>query len=231
MPSTHPPHLINPVISPSLLSCDFANMESELKALEEVNNIWIHLDVMDGHFVPNLTFGIPVIERISQVTHQPLDAHLMVTNPELHLEKMQNFGLHNITFHYEAMPDPLAFIRQSKGQYPSLGISIRPETPTSLLSDEMLQYINLVLVMSVNPGLGGQSFLPSALEKIAMLKTRRSDLAANFSIQVDGGINEDTAKHAIAAGADNLVAGSYVFKATPQDYQNRIEQLRSSLRS
>ena len=216
---------MKPIISPSLLSCDFANIESELKALHRAPNIWIHLDVMDGHFVPNLTFGIPVVERIAQVSKQTLDVHLMVTNPELHIEKMQGFGLHNITFHLEAVPMALPLIDKAKESYPSVGISIRPQTPVSELSDQVLQSVDLVLVMSVNPGQGGQTFLSCALEKIAELAQRRKQLKTDFNIQVDGGINEKTASQAIAAGADNLVAGSYIFAGPSSDYLDKIERL------
>ena len=213
------------IISPSLLSCDFANIEAELKALQGTRDIWIHLDVMDGHFVPNLTFGIPVVKRIAQVSDQVLDVHLMVTNPLLHIEKMKDFGLHNVTFHLEAVSDPMALILQAKKYYPSVGVSICPQTPVEEFSDQILQNVDLVLVMSVHPGQGGQSFLSSSLKKITALAKRRKQLGPDFSIQVDGGINQKTAGLAIAAGADNLVAGTYIFDGPSHTYLERIEQL------
>ena len=213
------------IISPSILACDFANIESELNALKGIEKIWIHLDIMDGHFVENLTFGIPVVKRIAEVTRHKLDAHLMVTNPEFHITKMRDFGLHNITFHYEAVKNPLSLIEKAKGDYPNVGLSIRPQTGVAELSDEVLRSLDLVLIMSVNPGLGGQSFLPVALDKIATLKKRRKSLRANFIIQVDGGINRETARRTIAVGADNLVAGSYIFNGPQNSYRDNIESL------
>ena len=214
------------LISPSLLSCDFVNIESELKALQGIEDIWIHLDIMDGHFVPNLTFGIPIVKRISQVTDQNLDAHLMVDNPAFHIEKMASFGLHNITFHHEAVEDTLPLIHRAKKDYPSVGISLKPETDVSQLSNEVLQNVDLVLVMSVNPGFGGQPFLAHALAKMTSLKMRRHSLGASFTIQVDGGINKETGKQAIASGADNLVAGSYIFQGPQKNYLSRIKSLQ-----
>ena len=213
-------------VSPSILSCDFANIEFELKALEGIGDLWVHLDIMDGHFVNNLTFGIPVVKRIAQISTHKLDAHLMVTNPEFHIEKMATFGLHNITFHHEAVTDPMPLIERAKGSYPSVGLSIKPETSVEQLSDEILRALDLVLVMSVGPGHGGQSFIPSSLEKISVLKGRRERLGADFTIQVDGGINSETAEECLARGVDNLVAGSYIFGASFEDYSKRVESLR-----
>ena len=219
---------MNPIISPSLLSCDFLNMASELKALQDSENIWIHLDIMDGHFVSNLTFGIPIIKKISEFSTKPLDAHLMVTNPDFHIEQMKDFNLHNITFHLEATSDCLALIKKAKKDYPNVGVSIKPKTPPAELTDEVLEAADLILVMSVEPGHGGQAFLPSSLEKVAALKERRERLGTSFTIQIDGGINSQTAKLALRAGAENLVAGSAIFKDAGGDYSNRIEQLRLS---
>ena len=219
------------VISPSLLSCDFANIELELRPFHGMENIWIHLDIMDGHFVSNLTFGVPVVKRICEVTGQRSDAHLMVTNPEFHIEKMKGFGLHNITFHYEARPvETRALILQAKKNYPSVGVSIRPKTAVSQLSDEVLEAVDLVLIMSVNPGFGGQSFLPSTLEKITTLKGRRNELGTRLDIQVDGGINQETAGQALAMGADNLVVGSYIFNGSRDSYRERVKSLQRMAR-
>lgn len=214
-------------ISPSILACDFANIESELKKIEDAKDIWIHLDIMDGHFVPNLTFGIPVVKRIGQVTNHTLDAHLMVSNPEFHIERMSDLGVTNITFHHEAVVDSMKLIKKAKQLYKSVGLSIKPKTEATDLSDEILSEIDVVLVMSVEPGFGGQSFMPNALDKISILKERRTKLGAEFIIQVDGGINKTTYKDVIDAGADNLVAGSYVFSEPNQDYISRIESLRN----
>jgi ribulose-phosphate 3-epimerase len=214
------------IISPSLLACDFLNIEPELNAFSGVKDIWFHLDIMDGHFVPNLTFGHPIIELITKKAPHKCDAHFMVTNPEFHGETLKNSGLHNFTFHVEATTDSLGLIKKLKAHYPSVGISIKPNTPVSALTDEILKAIDLVLVMSVEPGFGGQSFMPSAYDKIKELKNRRESLKAHFQIQVDGGVTDQNSKALIAAGADNLVAGSYIFKTTKNNYAAKIESLR-----
>ena len=214
------------IISPSLLACDFLNIEPELNAFSGVKDMWFHLDIMDGHFVPNLTFGHPIIELITKKAVHKCDAHFMVTNPEFHGETLKNSGLHNFTFHVEATPDSLGLIQKLKTYYPSVGISIKPNTPTNTLTDQILKAVDLVLVMSVEPGFGGQSFMPAAYDKIKELKSRREELNTHFQIQVDGGVTDQNAKNLIAAGADNLVAGSYIFKTTKDKYSEKIESLR-----
>ena len=214
------------IIAPSLLACDFLNIEPELKAFDGVDDIWFHLDIMDGHFVPNLTFGHPIIELIVKKASHKCDAHFMVTNPEFHGETLKHTGLHNFTFHVEATSDPLKLIQELKKHYPSVGISIKPNTPCSSLSDEILMAIDLVLVMSVEPGFGGQSFMPSAYDKIKDLVSRRTQLKTQFQIQVDGGITDKNAADLVKAGADNLVAGSYIFKANSSDYKLKVNSLR-----
>lgn len=192
-----------------------------------VQDMWFHLDIMDGHFVPNLTFGHPIIELITKKSPHKCDAHFMVTNPEFHGETLKNAGIHNFTFHIEAVMNSLSLVHELKKSYPSVGVSIKPNTPTHQLSDEILKAVDLVLVMSVEPGFGGQSFMPSAYDKIRELKKRRESLGAHFQIQVDGGVTDKNAKELIVAGADNLVAGSYVFKTTKDNYKNKIESLRN----
>ncbi len=214
------------IISPSLLACDFLNIEPELNAFSGVKDMWFHLDIMDGHFVPNLTFGHPIIELITKKAQHKCDAHFMVTNPDFFGETLKDCGLHNFTFHIEATPDALGLIKKLKVHYPSVGISIKPHTPVSLLSDDILKAIDLVLVMSVEPGFGGQSFMPSAFDKIKDLKERREKLKTTFQIQVDGGVTDINSSALISAGADNLVAGSYIFKTNKENYPLKIESLR-----
>lgn len=214
------------IISPSLLACDFLNIESELNAFSGIKDMWFHLDIMDGHFVPNLTFGHPIIELVTKKAQHKCDAHFMVTNPEFFGETLKDSGLHNFTFHIEATPDSLGLIKKLKAYYPSVGISIKPNTPVSALSDEILMAIDLVLVMSVEPGFGGQSFMPLAFDKIKNLKDRRNNLKTSFQIQVDGGVTDKNSQALISAGADNLVAGSYVFKTNKENYPANIESLR-----
>lgn len=214
------------IISPSLLACDFLNIESELNAFKDLNDIWFHLDIMDGHFVPNLTFGHPIIELITKKASHKCDAHFMVTNPEFHAETLKHAGIHNFTYHLESSTDSLEFAHQLKKYYPSVGVSIKPKTPTGDLSDALLKAVDLVLVMSVEPGFGGQSFMPDAYEKIRNLKQRRENLKAHFQIQVDGGVSDKNAKQLVEAGADNLVAGSYIFKNSKENYKAAVDSLR-----
>ncbi len=213
-------------ISPSLLACDFLNIESELSAFKNINNLWFHLDIMDGHFVPNLTFGHQIIEQIIKKAPHKCDAHFMVSNPEFYCETLKCSGIHNFTFHFEATSDSLSLIKELKKYYPSVGISIRPGTPVHNLSDDILKAVDLVLIMSVEPGFGGQSFMPSSYKKISLLKSKREKLSAHFKIQVDGGVSDKNAKELISAGSDNLVAGSYIFKNKKEDYKKSIDLLR-----
>lgn len=214
------------IISPSLLACDFLNIESELGHFSNAKDTWFHLDIMDGHFVPNLTFGHPIIEMIAKKTKLPLDAHFMVTNPEFHGETLKHIGIHNFTFHFEASLNPMGLIAELKHNYKSVGISIKPKTEVNKLSDDILKAVDLVLVMSVEPGFGGQSFMPNAYDKIKELVSRRNKLNAHFQIQVDGGVTDKNAKELREAGADNLVAGSYIFKVESSKYLSQIETLR-----
>ena len=212
------------VVSPSLLGCDILNMEREVRAFEGFSHLWLHLDIMDGHFVPNLTFGHDMVSGISSLTSLPLDVHLMVANPLFYIETFRDKGLHNLTFHLEAAEDPRYLIRKAKGYYPSVGISIKPATAASALTDETLSLVDWVLVMSVEPGLGGQSFIEGSYAKIEELALRKEKLG--FSLQVDGGVSDKNAPRLIAAGIDNLVAGSYIFRGGPSLYGEKIESLR-----
>ncbi len=216
------------IISPSILACDFLNIESELKNLERIENLWLHLDIMDGHFVPNLTFGHPVVEMIAKITNIKLDAHLMVTNPEFYLETFQNYNIHNITFHLESTKDILSLIKKAKKIYPSVGISLKPKSSEELLTKELLSLVNLVLVMSVEPGFAGQKFIPESIQRIERIKKLKKDLRLDFMIQVDGGVSDKNSKELKNAGAKNLVAGSYIFKKDGQSYSEKINSLRSS---
>lgn len=214
------------IVSPSILACDFLNIDSELRKLERIENLWLHLDIMDGHFVPNLTFGHPLIELIAKNTNIKLDAHLMVTNPEFYLESLRNFNIHNITFHFESTNDITGLVLAAKKTYPSVGVSLRPKTPESVLTKELLQSINLVLVMSVEPGFAGQKFIPTSIQKIEKINKLKKEYNQELMIQVDGGVSNKNSKELILAGANNLVAGSYVFKNDGQSYSEKINSLR-----
>lgn len=210
-------------IAPSILSADFARLGAEVKALEKAGADLIHLDVMDGHFVPNLTFGPMLVKAIRPYTTLPFDVHLMMTNPAPFIAEFARAGADMITVHLESDADIADLIALIKKEKKKAGISIRPKTSVSKLLP-YLPMIDLVLVMSVEPGFGGQPFIKNSLEKIVELKALIG--RKNVQISVDGGINDITAPACILAGADILVAGSYVFKHKP--YERQIRQLKQS---
>lgn len=209
------------IIAPSILSSDFANLESEIKKLEENGATWVHVDVMDGHFVPNLTIGAPVVKALKRVTTIPLDVHLMISNPEKYIDDFAKAGSDIITFHYEAMPDKVAELVEKIHSYGiKAGISIKPKTKP----DEIKQYldiVDLVLIMTVEPGFGGQKFMSDCADKITEIKNNAKD---NLIIEIDGGINKETANYCKNLGANALVAGSYIFSS--DNMKEAIDSLR-----
>ncbi len=213
-------------ISPSLLSVDFLNLQTELERLNQIDELWLHLDIMDSHFVPNLTFGEPVLNKVKTISRHKLDAHFMVTNPEFFIENFKDVGLHNFTYHWELNIDHEAMIDKIHKYYPSAGISIKPGTPITALPESVLQKIDLILVMSVEPGFGGQKFMPESVDKVIDLDQLRHEKSYKFQIQVDGGINGENAGYLIQAGANNLVAGSYIFNEPNKDYLSRVNRIR-----
>jgi ribulose-phosphate 3-epimerase len=214
------------IISPSLLASDFLDLKSEIERLNQLDDLWLHLDIMDGHFVPNLTFGEPVLNKIKAVSKHKLDAHFMVTNPDHYAEAFKGVGLHNFSFHWEAVIHHDRLIDKLKSIYPSVGISLNPSTPLSVVSKYLLAKIDIVLLMSVNPGFGGQTFIPEIIDKVIELDEIKHKNKFKFQIQVDGGITDQNAGYLIQAGATNLVAGSYIFSAPNKDYQSRINNIR-----
>lgn len=214
------------IISPSLLSADFLELKADLERLNHVDDLWLHLDVMDAHFVPNLTFGEPVLNKVKTVSKHKLDAHFMVADPDFFADTFKNVGLHNFTFHWEAIYHHDRLISKLKSMYPSVGISLNPSTPLSVVPNYIWGKVDLVLLMSVNPGFGGQKFIPEIIDKVIELDQIRHKNNLKFQIQVDGGITDENAGYLIQAGANNLVAGSYIFSAPNKDYQSRINKIR-----
>ena len=200
------------LIAPSVLSADFGHLAKDCDMLNRSNADWYHVDVMDGVFVPNISFGMPVIKFLKKHATKPLDVHLMIVQPERYIKDFKAAGADILTVHYEACTHLHRTIQEIKAEGMKAGVSLNPHTPVSVLED-IIEDLDLVLIMSVNPGFGGQSFIPNALKKVADVKAMSKDSNPNLYIEVDGGVNDKIGPQLVAAGANVLVAGSYVFKA------------------
>ena len=213
-------------ISPSILSADFSQLGKEIKKLEDAGADMIHVDVMDGHFVPNLTIGPPVIKALKKNSSLPFDVHLMISPVHKYIESYSNAGADIITIHPEATNDLLESINKIKEFKKKVGISLNPETKIEIVK-KFLDQIDLILIMSVNPGFGGQKFMPEVLNKVKKLDEIRKNLKLNFVIEIDGGINFENSKLAIESGVDILVSGTTIFKNNNGDIKKNIDLLRS----
>lgn len=212
-------------IAPSILAADFANLQRDVEMLNASAADYIHVDIMDGMFVPNISFGIPVCEAVSKHATKPLDVHLMIEQPDRYLEAFRKAGAHGLTVHYEACPHLHRTVQHIKELGALPGVALNPHTPVEALS-EILEDLSLVLIMSVNPGFGGQKFIQNTYRKIARLQSLKEKFGYTFKIEVDGGVNLDNAPLLVKEGVNILVAGSFVF--TSENPLQTIADLKNS---
>jgi len=211
------------LIAPSILSADFTRLGEDIEMINNSSADWFHVDVMDGVFVPNISFGMPIMKAIQPIAKKPLDVHLMIVEPDRYITEFAALGAHVLTVHYEACRHLHRTLQAIKAAGMKAGVSLNPHTPVSVLVD-LMQDVDLVLIMSVNPGFGGQSFIPRSLDKIKELCAMRKAANANFLIEIDGGVSLSNYKSIVAAGADVLVAGNAVFASdSPSDTISKLK--------
>lgn len=201
------------LVSPSLLSADFTDLKSEVEMINKSEADWLHMDVMDGVFVPNISFGFPVLEAVGRICRKPMDVHFMIVHPEHYIEQTAKVGAMMMNVHYEACTHLHRTIQQIHGAGMKAGVTLNPSTPVNVLED-IIQDVDLVLLMSVNPGFGGQKFIENTIKKVCRLRKLIEESGSQALIEVDGGVQAETAPRLVKAGVDVLVSGSFVFKST-----------------
>lgn len=212
------------LVSPSLLSANFANLQADIEKINQSEADWLHLDIMDGVFVPNISFGFPVLRHVAKLSQKPLDVHLMIVSPEKFIKEVKELGTMMMNVHYEACSHLHRVVQQIKDAGMKAAVTLNPATPVMMLTD-IIGELDMVLLMSVNPGFGGQKFIPHTLDKVKELRELIARSGSQALIEVDGGVNLETGKQLVEAGADVLVAGNAVFKAS--DMIDMIHQLKS----
>lgn len=215
--------MAKPLISPSLLAANFANLEKDLEIINKSQADWLHIDIMDGVFVPNISFGFPVLKYVAQLSNKPLDVHLMIVQPEKFINEVKELGAMMMNVHYEACPHIHRVIQQIKDSGMKAGVTLNPGTPVSMLND-IIADVDMVLLMSVNPGFGGQKFITHTIDKVKELRELINKSNSKALIEIDGGVNMQTGKELVDAGADVLVAGNAIFKAP--DILKTIQEMK-----
>ncbi|WP_024993643.1 ribulose-phosphate 3-epimerase [Phocaeicola paurosaccharolyticus] len=215
--------MAKPLISPSLLAANFANLEKDLEIINKSQADWLHIDIMDGVFVPNISFGFPVLKYVAHLSNKPLDVHLMIVQPEKFINEVKELGAMMMNVHYEACPHIHRVIQQIKDSGMKAGVTLNPGTPVSILND-IIADVDMVLLMSVNPGFGGQKFITHTIDKVKELRELINKSNSKALIEIDGGVNMQTGKELVDAGADVLVAGNAIFRAP--DILKTIQEMK-----